>query len=758
MPKAIPIVTWLLGRGRSPVLVGLAVITVLMSVSATRLEVEQDTRSMVSQQPGQAEVYDRFRDLFGNDENLLLSVTLHGLLDPAGLAYLDELTTRVAAFEGVRHVLSLSNARQLVAGRYGAEEIPLLPRSVRMRNDPEAIEMVLRRNPRYLGLLISADRRTAGLVIEPADERNDVLQRRKLIGAIRDLMAEQAGQAEFHLTGVGVQKIDVADYIQRDQRIVLPLVVIILMLLLAVIFRRPSGVIVPLLATLVSLIWTMGLYALCGYQLNTITALLPPVVMVLAISNSIHLYNGWLHLGNAEQGLNFALAAKVTELATPCLFTALTTAFGLVSLTISTVPAVRHFALFAAAGVMLSLLVSMLLVPVSLSFLPMPARHIRRGTGLLRRTLQATADLTVTFPRAIMLVSVVLVMIALFGIPRLQNNTDMVGFLHADAPLAIDTSFIDNHLSGVNALEFMVSRVDGRPLDEPGDYAKVAAFEEVAGQEPAVANVFSILSLLQQIHRAETGGEILRLPEDRDILRYELDLLSMASDTSIQRRFLTTDRTTARISIWLHDVGSRKAANVVNAIEERGRVLFGAEYRLVPTGSFYQMTQDSNRLVTDMVKSFSLSMALVFLSILVLVRSLRLALLAMIPNLIPIAWTFGLMGYLGIDLSTGTAMIGAVVIGLAVDDTIHYLVHYKRVCTGNIARAVVATTTRVGRALVIASLVLAFGFWAGCLGSFKPTVYFSLLVGCTMLGALLCDLLVLPACLVVGFGGRKAVA
>jgi predicted RND superfamily exporter protein len=188
-----------------------------------------------------------------------------------------------------------------------------------------------------------------------------------------------------------------------------------------------------------------------------------------------------------------------------------------------------------------------------------------------------------------------------------------------------------------------------------------------------------------------------------------------------------------------------------------GRAIFGPSYSLTPTGSFYQMNQDSNRLVADMVKSFSLSIGLVLLSILILLRSLRLTLLAMIPNVIPILWTLGLMGFCGIDLSTGTAMIGAVVIGLAVDDTIHYLVYYRRVYTGVPSMAVIATTTRIGRALMIASLVLAVGFWVGCFSSFKPTIYFSMLVGGTLIGALLCDLLVLPACLVLNCPTRKDV-
>lgn len=749
--------SWLLGRGRYPVLICMLAVTLTLSSFAGEVQIEQDTRSMNALQPQQAAAYDRFLDLFGNDEDLLLSVTPPQLLSSSGLKLLAEVTQKLARIEGVKQVLSLSTARQLVSGKYGAEERALLPQ----QEEPgltRTLQAALSASPEYVGLLISADRKTAGLVIEVEDNREDPAQRRRLISEVRRLMAGMAGRASFHLTGVGVQKIDVADYIQRDQQVILPLVALVLAVMLAIIFRRLSGVLLPLLATGVSLIWTMGLYALFGFELNTITSLLPPVVIVLAVSNSVHLYNGWLHLDGTNVRRKEMLIDKIDELLIPCLFTALTTALGLASLSISSVPAVRQFGLFAALGVMLSFLVSLTLVPVALSSLPLAAARQREGLGLLRWTLQTTANLSIRHPRAIMVVALFLLAAALTGIPKLQNNTALVAFLHADAPLAIDTRYIDEHLSGVNALEFILEKADGQALVKQADYAKLAEFEALARRQQPVAKVFSILTLLRQLHRAEGGGEGPDLPDNDDQLQYELDLLGMAGDQQMQSRFLTPERQAARISVWLHDIGSRAAETVTKTLEKEGREIFGPGYRLTPTGSFYAMNRDSNRLVTDMVKSFSLSIALVLLSILVLLRSLRLALLAMIPNIMPMLWTIGLMGFCGIDLSTGTAMIGAVVIGLAVDDTIHYLVHYRRIYKGVVSDAVLATTTRTGRALMIASLVLAVGFWTGCLSSFKPTIYFSLLVGGTLLGALVCDLLVLPACLMLNCPSRKEVS
>ncbi|HXV22568.1 MAG TPA: MMPL family transporter, partial [Desulfuromonadales bacterium] len=215
------------------------------------------------------------------------------------------------------------------------------------------------------------------------------------------------------------------------------------------------------------------------------------------------------------------------------------------------------------------------------------------------------------------------------------------------------------------------------------------------------------------------------------------------------RKLLSRDFTRTRISVGLHAVGTAEAAGLLEALDRDAARTLGEGYRLVPTGGFYQVTRDSNRLVASLGKSFALSLILVMGAIWVLFGSFKLTLVALVPNLIPLVWSGGIMGYAGIDLSTGTAMIAAVVIGLVVDNTIHYLARYRRERHRTPAEAVHATTTGTGRAMVISSVVLVLGFWTGCFGSFKPTVYFSLLTGLTMIGALLNDLLVLPACLLL---------
>jgi len=233
------------------------------------------------------------------------------------------------------------------------------------------------------------------------------------------------------------------------------------------------------------------------------------------------------------------------------------------------------------------------------------------------------------------------------------------------------------------------------------------------------------------------------------------DLLDAATDQADIRRVMTPDVRRTRINVRLHAIGTLEAATLLAGIDLSGRAILGPGYQVTPIGGFYKVTIDSNRLVAGQVKSFGLALALMLLVIGVTLRSWRLLVAAILPNVVPILWTMGTMGWLGIDLSTATTMVASVVLGIAVDDAIHYLARFRSEFTGDLEGAVDRTTRITGQVLTVTTVVLTLGFWVGTLSSFKPTVYFSLLSGLTMVTALICTITLLPACLRVLHAERE---
>ncbi len=747
----------LLTTARIPYLVSLALATAIFGHFALGVSVEQSNESMNSLDREQRAVYDDFRQRFGGGEDLVLSVTRPHLLSAEGIRLLDTLTERVEGIDGVRRVYSLSNAIELVAGPNGAEERGLVPRPIAGADFEARTRRAVQRNPEFTGYLVSANLETAALMIELEHHPGDDQQRPRILRALRAIMQEAPfDPAELHLTGIDAQKFEVTRLLARDQSVLIPASVLVLAAALALFFRRASGVVIPLAVTGVTLVWTLGCYGASGYALNTMTSLLPPVLMVLSVSTSVHLYENWLSRLPSSQDANGVIEATIRELRRPCSFTSLTTAFGMLSLVVSDTPAVRLFGAFTALGVMISLGVSLTLVPVGLSFIshPKPRPRRQRGTAL-EAFLQFAARSSVRNPLAIASVAGLLTLTGFTGIAKLESNTDLIRFLKSDEPLVRDSMFIDRHLAGIHTLELVLSRPDGGSLASLDAVTRLARFREALLAHEEVGGVQSVLSLLSAIQRAETNGEGWQLPGDEESLLHAFDLLDAAGDDALVRSLIDPEFRHARVRAQIHAIGSAAAAALEDRILDEARAIFGPDYALLVTGAFHQMTRDSNRLVEKQLESFSLAFVLVILAVGAMFRSVRLMAVSIIPNVIPIVWTGGLMGFSGIELSTGTTMIASVVLGLAVDDTIHYLTRFQREQSRGVGAAVRATTAGTGRALVISSTVLVIGFWVGALGSFKPTIYFSLLTGITMISALLCDLWVLPASLVLWDPARR---
>ncbi len=741
------------GRGRWLWIVLVVLVTALLAGRAARLGIESDNESLNAKDPAGTLAYAEFKAAFGNDEDLVVALSHPSLLRGEGLALVDDLTEEIAALDGVRHVWSLTSAEEIVAGALGAEPKPLVPRPLDSGDVTTRVTSALDRNPELTGWLISRDRRTAGFLVEIDDRPDDTAYRSAIIERIRALgveLAEGGGQhgVALHLAGVPVQKHDVSEHVARDRRVLLPLAVVVLALTLGAFFRRLDGVVLPLGVAGLTVLWTLGAYAASGFELNAITSLLPPVLLVVALAASVHVYDAWREGYGGGGDAITRVAAAVRVVAVPAALCAVTTAQGFLSLAVSEMPAVRQFGVFAALGVAVSFLIGMTVVPALLTLFRSPPRPASAEHGPTIRLLEASARLATTWPRAVLATFGFVTIVAAAGIPLVRSDTDLVGFLAKDSALRRDTEVIDAELGGAAALEFMVRSRGGGTAVSLDAVQRLAALEHAVRTLPYVTTATSITALLGQVHRAETGSVVAAVPNDAEQLAEYLDLLQ-ESGHPLVRRFLANDRRAARLTVRMRAVGTAESTPVVERILEDGARLLGDAYELVPTGALYHVVRDSNRLIAQQTKSFTAAIVMVVVAIGFLFRSLTFTFVALIPNVMPIVWTGGLMGYLGIALSTGTAMIASAVLGLVVDDTIHFLSHYRRAYRGDAIAAIHAATREVGAPVTVAAVSLVLGFWVGALSSFQPTVYFSLLSGLTMITGVLCDLLVLPAALVL---------
>jgi predicted RND superfamily exporter protein len=553
-----------------------------------------------------------------------------------------------------------------------------------------------------LRLLRSEDDRTLGLLVMLSPEAAMGAQRTQTLADLRAVLdAHQEAGLRTSLVGLPVVNEAVGELVRRDQSLLLPLSAGVIFGMLLLIYRRPTGVLLPLVVIGLAVVWTLGIYAWHVQQLNVVTSLLAPVVMILSLATAVHVYEAFLACQEPTRSAAEIVRSAVGRVWRPCLFSTLTTAAGLASLTCSSLPAVRLFGLYGALGVTLACLFGLTVMPWLLLFCVTP-RSARAPAGVtwVPRLLTASTHLGWDRSKVVWTALFGLSCLALVGVSRLHSNTDLMAYLRQDSDLVRTSRFVDQHLIGINTLTCRITPQTASAFDSN-------AYDDFLA---AAAGIDGINGVLPE---ASNGA-------------------------------LESDGDTWNCTLRVRSIGSRRARVLLATLTDLVRQHFGPQAEVHFGGYFHRIVTESDQLVRDLVRSFALALTIITLLIGLQFRSWRATWMSLVPNLLSVFWIFGAMGLAGIDLSTGTAMIACVVIGLAVDHTIHYLSFLHRTSQPHLRQAILDTNQQVGPALVISTLILAAGFGVGMAGSFKPTIYFSLFTALAMLAALFCNLTVIP--------------
>jgi predicted RND superfamily exporter protein len=703
----------------------------------TRLRVDPSNERLLPHQGDDARVYQRFLTTFGSDEDILVAFhdPQQSLLSPEGLAAVRRLTQALAELQHVAVVHSLTNAPDMTQLRltpFGIAVPRLIPEESLTPEQVQAIQQ----NAQVIGTLLAPDLHTAGILVVPENVGMSASAREAWLTAVRTVAAQHAGQGrQTYAAGTPLERSDVTHYIQRDQKRIIPLVIMVLLGVTYSIYRIKRFAVLSLSCVLLSLIWTMGGVGFVGIPLNVITSLLPAVITVVSVSVVIHLVNQFID--EVEAGTSGAEAVEnaVGHVGMACLLTSVTNAMGFFSLPVIQAPAIQEFGLFAGLGVLLSFVVTMTFAPLALLRIGRVSstRWLHLKEGRLEAVLDQLTTWVAAHRRAVFLGVVVLLGVMIPGIWQITEGTDIVRALKQDAPLRVSSEFIDQHLTGAHSLELLVEVPGSDDLTSPTTIRRVLAFSHWLRTQPGVTAVFSPWEPLR--------GVPAELLADDDQLKVLATLLPLGFPLEA---WLDTKGKNLRISARITSINSERFLALADKARQRGAQM---SLPMQATGANYLLAQMSRALVHNQVSSLACAVVMILGTITIALRSWKMGVVAAIPNLLPTVMIFGLMGWLGIELSAATTMIASVALGLFVDDTIHllYLYRQEKKTGRRTFDAIEYALHHAGRAVIFTSLILTLGFWAGLLGSFKPTIYFSFLMGLTMLFSVVTELLVTPA-------------
>jgi hypothetical protein len=705
-------------RGSGPLLAALLVLAAFLGWRAVRLPADFSVGRLYGTASEEFAAFDRFRSEFGSDDTLLyVAFETPDAFAPETLRLLQDLGKRLGGVPGVGRTWGLPDA------------LALYPFPFDARREVES-------SPLFRGTLFAEDRRAACLWVT-LDPRGD---RRAALGGIRAVLASAAGR-EFHVSGAPVVEHEYEVLTKRDLRTFMPLAAGIFLVLLAVYFRNLAGTLLPLLTVGIAIAATLGTMELLGLPMGLLSSLVPSLILVLGIADTIHLlahHREEVAAGGAprealERGLRMMLPA--------CLLTSFTTAVGFASLVTTPVPAIREFGLVAAGGILIAYAVTAVLLPAALLRLPPFRAHAWSALG--GRLLEAVGRVNERRALAVGAAAAVAVAAAGFGIARIRRESSWLHDLGRGHPVRRAHEFFEERLSGVFSVDL---RIDG-PLRGLGALRRVAALEEEIARwrlspEIAVRHVAGFPDLVRELR----PGRPRALPatqEEYDAVLRRIEALARAPGPAL--RLVDPEFRSCRLSVRMRGMTSRGLDALGRDLEARSGGI-GEGLRVSVTGKTWVAKRAMDRTISSMLSSLGLATAVIFGSMAILFRSPAVGLLAIVPNVLPMVFTAGLMGWAGIDLNFSTVTVFSISLGIAVDTTIHYLARLRVELgrDGDPAAAMRRAVRGAGGPMIFGTLLLVVGFGSILTSNFLFTFHFGLLGGFTLLTALLCDLFVTP--------------
>jgi predicted RND superfamily exporter protein len=534
---------------------------------------------------------------------------------------------------------------------------------------------------------------------------------------------------------------------------------LVIIIVFAFLFRRVSGVVIPLVVVNFALYSTLGLMAAFEVPVTLNTTILPSFLLAVGIGDSVHIlaiyYKHLKKYNNTSDAISFSLGHSGLAV----VMTSLTTAAGLLSFVSSGITPVANLGIFAAIGVMLALAFTIVTLPALLAVTPQKKiAHDTDAASLLKldNILAGIGNFATGHPRLIVAASVCVFLTALLLALQLRFSHNSLLYLKKDIPVRAATELIDKKLRGSISVEFLIDTGKKYGLYEPEVMKKMEKAQELSEEliidGTRVGRASSVVNIIKEINQALHSGERseYKLPEDRKLIAQELLLYEVGGGENLDK-IVDRDYRKARISVRVPWVDAVIYHQVLDDFEQTMRDLFSGHASVTLTGIAAIIMRTLSSIIRSMSESYLIAGCVITILMILLIGNIRLGLCSMGPNFIPIVLGLGLMKLTGIPLDYSTIMVGGIAIGLAVDDTVHFMHNFRRYhdqC-GDAREAVRRTLTTSGRAMLFTTVILGMGFFILLFAELKSTNNFGLLTGFTICMALAADFLLAPAMMVL---------
>lgn len=703
--------------------------------------------------------YNEFKQNFGEDGSIMvLGIQTPQIGKKATYNKWRQLSEDINQLKGIKGVLSSGKLFQLqkdtLNQKFTVKPIP----GGAIQNDAQmdSLNNLLANMPFYKGLVYNPSTHATLMAITFDQKILNTAARNPILKAIEEKAKtfENETGVKVHISGLPYIRTAVSKLVSNEFVLFLGLSILVSALILLVFFRSFYAVCFPILVVIMGVIWSVGTLVLFGFEITILTGLIPPLIVIIGIPNSILLLNKYHNELKKHGDKQLALSITVERIAVTTLIANVTAAIGFGVLYFTGSELLMQFGSVAAINVMLTWLMCLCLIPIIYSYLPAPKGKVNtpHKTSFLDRLLLKTDKTVQNRSGFIYLTTIVLIVISLIGIYQINVNGYVVDDLPSNSTILGDLKFFEKNFDGVLPLEISVDTKRKNGVLNLATLNKMDKVERMIASYPEFSRSISLNTGLKYATQTFYNGDssFYRLPSDFEknfILIYAAN--SGKGNGDMLTNFVDKDKQTARISFQMADVGSKKLDKLLDELKPRiDSILSPKRFNVLLTGSSIIFSKGTDYLLKHLVESIVLAIVLISLLRLAQFKSLGIMFISLLPNIVPLLITAGLMGFFGIPLKPSTILIFTIAFGLASDQTIYFLTRYQQeisLTNYPVSRVISDTIRETGISMTHIALILFFGFGIFTASTFGGTVVLGLLLSITLVVALVFNLTLLPA-------------
>jgi len=749
-------------RNRPLILIIISLITIFMAYKGLQVKMSYEMARMLPKDNQYNIDYDNFKKQFGQDG----SVIFVAIQDP-DLFTLEhfnawyDLSNEVHGLSGVEEVLSVARIYNLTRNDSlkKFDFLAIVPEKPKNQQVIDSVKNVIYSLELYNGRLFNKETNVSLMMITLSKE---IINSKARIPLIKDVKNKidvfgETHDVEIHYSGLPYIRTVTSKKIQNELLFFVFLSLVIASILLFILFRTGRAVLFAMIVVIVAVIWALGFIVLLGYKITILTGIIPPLIIVIGVENSIFLLNKYLSEYREHGNKIKALSRMISRIGNANLLTNSTTAAGFAAFIITSNELLIEFGIVASINILITYLLSLFVLPILFSFFPVPSqKHMKHfEKGLISRIIDQVTQIVLTRRKVIYIATLVFVTGGIVGISLLRTTGNVVDDISKKDKLYKDMIFLEQNFKGVMPLEITVDTRKKNGIMKLSTLRKLDQLQDTLAIYPEFSKPVSVVEVVKSAKQAFYRGnpKMYEMPNSQEknfILSY-VPQLGEKNKKSILDSFVDSTFSKTRISIQMANIGTNDIERILSDLKPKVDSIFPpGKFDVLMTGTSVVFLKGTDYLVKNLFMSLTLAVIIITLLMALIFSSVRMIIISLIPNIIPQIMTAGMMGYFGISIKPSTILIFSIALGISVDNTIHFLSRYRLQLKHNnwkIKISVLAALKETAYSMIYSAIVLFFGFFIFTLSSFGGTEALGYLVSFTLVVALFSNLFVLPSLL-----------